>query len=171
MTSQTGFTASSTDTLSWAPYETCWGVGWIGWSGIAIDQLVLPGLPMPPGLRAKPTPDVADLARRLASYFDGRTDWPSGANLIGSAASTAFENEVYRTVTAIPPGETMTYAEVASHVGRPGAARAVGAAMAKNRFAPMIPCHRVVGSDGSLRGYGGGIAMKRHLLEMEAAGA
>ena len=171
MTSQSGFTASSTEPLSWAPYETCVGIGWIGWSGSAIDRLVLPGLPMPAGLRAKPTPDVAVLARRLAAYFDGRTDWPSGAEFIDSAASTAFEAEVYRTVTAIPPGKTMTYADVASHVGRPGAARAVGAAMAKNRFAPMIPCHRVVGSDGSLRGYGGGITLKRHLLDMEAAGA
>jgi len=78
---------------------------------------------------------------------------------------------VYRAVTAIPPGNTMTYADVASQVGHPGAARAIGAAMAKNRFAPMIPCHRVVGTDGSLRGYAGGIAMKRHLLEVEAAGA
>jgi O-6-methylguanine DNA methyltransferase len=126
---------------------------------------------MPAGLRAKPTLDVIVLARRLAAYFDGKADWPSGAEFIDSAASTAFEAEVYRTVTAIPPGKTMTYADVASHVGRPGAARAVGAAMAKNRFAPMIPCHRVVGSDGSLRGYRGGMAMKRHLLEMEAAGA
>jgi len=65
----------------------------------------------------------------------------------------------------------MTYAAVASQVGHPGAARAIGAAMAKNRFAPMIPCHRVVGTDGSLRGYAGGLAMKRHLLEVEAAGA
>ena len=65
----------------------------------------------------------------------------------------------------------MTYADVAALVGRPRAARAVGAAMAKNRFAPMIPCHRVIGTDGSLRGYAGGIEMKRRLLDMEAADA
>jgi O-6-methylguanine DNA methyltransferase len=62
----------------------------------------------------------------------------------------------------------MTYAAVAAAVGRPGAARAVGAAMAANRFAPMIPCHRVVGSDGSLRGYAGGVEMKRYLITLEA---
>ena len=63
----------------------------------------------------------------------------------------------------------MTYAEVAAEAGRPGAARAVGTAMAANRFAPVIPCHRVVGSDGSLRGYGGGLEMKRSLLAVERA--
>ncbi len=86
-------------------------------------------------------------------------------------SATDFETTVYRIVAAIPAGATMTYAEVADQAGRPGAARAVGAAMAKNRFAPMIPCHRVVGSDGSLRGYAGGLDMKRQLLAMEATRA
>jgi methylated-DNA-[protein]-cysteine S-methyltransferase len=126
---------------------------------------------MPPGSKAQPTRGVAELAKRLARYFDGDGGWPSGAEFIDSAASTSFEAAVYRAVTAIPPGNTMTYAAVASQVGHPGAARAIGAAMAKNRFAPMIPCHRVVGTDGSLRGYAGGLAMKRHLLEVEALGA
>lgn len=176
MTSQSDSTAPSTEPLSWARYETDLGTGWIGWSRSVmdrsvIDRMVLPGLPMPPGSEAKPNLGVAELARRLARYFDGSGDWPSGADLVDSAAATAFETEVYRIVTAIPPGETMTYADVASRAGRPGAARAVGAAMAKNRFAPLIPCHRVVGTDGSLRGYAGGIAMKRHLLEVESAGA
>ena len=171
MTSQSGSTASSTEPLSWAPYETALGIGWIGWSGDVIDRMVLPGLPMPSGQKATPPPGVAVLARRLSAYFDGSRDWPSGADFIDAASSTAFEAAVYRTVTAIPPGETMTYADVASRAGRPGAARAVGAAMAKNRFAPMIPCHRVIGTDGSLRGYAGGIEMKRRLLDMEAADA
>jgi len=186
MTSRTGSTASSAEPLSWAPYETRMGIGWIGWSGSvtdrsvtdrsvtdqsAIGQIVLPGLPMPPGKKVQPTPGVIGMALRLTRYFDGSGEWPSGAEFIDSAAATPFEAAVYRAVTAIPPGNTMTYADVASQVGHPGAARAIGAAMAKNRFAPMIPCHRVVGTDGSLRGYAGGIAMKRHLLEVEAAGA
>jgi len=72
-------------------------------------------------------------------------------------------------VASIPRGATMTYATVAAAVGRPGAARAVGAAMAANRFAPVIPCHRVVGSDGTLRGYAGGLEMKLRMLVMEGA--
>jgi O-6-methylguanine DNA methyltransferase len=78
---------------------------------------------------------------------------------------------IYERVVAIPPGSTLTYAEVARECGAPGAARAVGAAMAENPVAPLIPCHRVVGSDGSLRGYAGGIEMKRRLLDMEASRA
>ena len=87
-----------------------------------------------------------------------------------AAASTDLQAAIYDVVSAIPAGETMTYRQVAEAVGRQGAARAVGAAMAANRFAPMIPCHRVVGSDGTLRGYAGGLEMKRALLEMERSG-
>ncbi len=157
--------------MSWASYETRHGRGWIGWDDTgAIDRLVLPGLPKPDGTVTAPPAEVERLAGALAGYFDGSGGWPSGEGCIVPASATAFDTAVYQVVTAIPAGTTMTYSQVASRVGRPGAARAVGAAMAKNRFAPMIPCHRVVGSDGSLRGYAGGLAMKQALLDMEADG-
>jgi methylated-DNA-[protein]-cysteine S-methyltransferase len=78
---------------------------------------------------------------------------------------------VYRVVAAIPSGKTMTYGEVAGAAGNPKAARAVGQAMAKNRFAPIIPCHRVVPASGGVGSYGGGSELKKAMLDMEAGGA
>ncbi len=95
----------------------------------------------------------------------------AGDDYVDRAARTPLDLAIYATVAAIPPGETVTYAEVARCVGRPGAARAVGAAMARNPFPPLIPCYRVVGADGSLRGYAGGLALKRRLLELEEGNA
>jgi methylated-DNA-[protein]-cysteine S-methyltransferase len=72
-------------------------------------------------------------------------------------------------VRAIPYGETAAYAEIARRIGRPDACRAVGRANGRNPVAVIVPCHRVMGSDGSLTGYAGGIEMKRALLELERA--
>jgi O-6-methylguanine DNA methyltransferase len=106
---------------------------------------------------------------RIEDWFAGSRRARVDEDLCDRAGRTDFEREVYRVVAAIPPGTTASYADVARRAGRPGAARAVGAAMARNPFAPLIPCHRVVGSDGSLRGYGGGMEMKEALLREEAA--
>jgi methylated-DNA-[protein]-cysteine S-methyltransferase len=78
-----------------------------------------------------------------------------------------FTKAVLRECSRIPRGETLTYGELARRVGHPGAARAVGQIMARNVLPPFVPCHRVVGADGSLTGFGGGIALKIRLLEME----
>ena len=85
---------------------------------------------------------------------------------------TAFEWKVYKVVRQIPRGQTRSYAWVARQLGKPGAARAVGLALKRNPFAPRIPCHRVVRSDGSLGGYSarGGLRRKRQLLASEAGG-
>ena len=91
---------------------------------------------------------------------------PDGTGF-AETATTPFRRRVYGIVCAIPPGQTRTYREVAVVAGSPLAARAVGTAMAENRFAPLIPCHRVVGSDGALHGYGGGLKMKQALLLRE----
>ena len=80
---------------------------------------------------------------------------------------TIFENNVYRTVLRIPFGQTRSYLWVACKIGRPGAVRAVGNALKKNPFAPYVPCHRVIASDGSLGGYSGGLVKKKGLLERE----
>jgi AraC family transcriptional regulator of adaptative response/methylated-DNA-[protein]-cysteine methyltransferase len=84
-------------------------------------------------------------------------------------AGTAFQEAVWSELRKIPPGETRSYAEIAAAVGNPKAVRAVGSANGDNHVAVLIPCHRVVRSDGSLGGYAGGLDRKRKLLEAEGA--
>lgn len=109
------------------------------------------------------TPFV-DVKRQLEEYFAGeRTTFevklaPEGA---------PFEREVWHALEAIPYGETVSYGEIARRVGQPTAARAVGTANGRNPIAVIVPCHRVIGADGSLTGYGGGLERKRLLLELE----
>lgn len=108
------------------------------------------------------------LRRLMERYFAGEAVDLSGVALDLDGA-TAFQRTVLDLVRAIPRGHVRTYGEVAAVAGRPGAARAVGGVMATNPVCIVIPCHRVVGSDGGLGGFGGGPAMKRRLLEMEGA--
>ena len=82
---------------------------------------------------------------------------------------TPFQRAVYRVVAHIPKGSTMTYAQVASAIGRPKAVRAVGNALNRNPFAPQVPCHRVIRSDGSLGGFASGPRKKKALLKREGA--
>jgi len=81
--------------------------------------------------------------------------------------ATEFQRRVYRAVCRIPAGQTRSYRWVAERLGRPAAARAVGQALHRNPFAPLVPCHRVIRSDGSLGGFAGGAAKKRRLLAAE----
>jgi methylated-DNA-[protein]-cysteine S-methyltransferase len=81
---------------------------------------------------------------------------------------TPFQEKVWRQIALIPFRETITYSELAARAGAPGAVRAVGAATGRNRIGIIIPCHRVVGKDGSLTGYAGGLPRKRHLLDLES---
>src|SRR3954451_24720063 len=107
---------------------------------------------------------IASAAIQLEQYFAGeRTSFDLDISLDG----TPFERRVWDAVRAIPYGETATYAEIARRIGSPSACRAVGRANGRNPIAVIVPCHRVVGSDGSLTGYAGGIEMKRALLELE----
>lgn len=152
-----------------AAYETDSGRGWLSFdAGGGLVGLSLPGFPAPHPVESTPPLAIARLAGELGAYFDGTGPCPSGWKLIGPAARTPLDRCIYEVVCDIPAGSTMTYGEVAVAAGRPGAARAVGAAMARNPFPPMIPCHRVVGSDGDLRGYRGGTGMKQRLLRVEA---
>lgn len=108
------------------------------------------------------------LVRRvLASVAAARPD----PRLPLDIRATAFQRRVWQALRAIPRGETRTYAEVARAIGRPGAARAVGAACARNPLALVVPCHRVVRGDGGLGGYAWGIERKRRLLRRERAAA
>ena len=101
---------------------------------------------------------------QFAEYFAGAR---RAFDLPLDPRGTPFQCAVWRAVAAIPWGETRSYSEIAAAIGRPAAVRAVGAANGANRLPPVIPCHRVVGADGRLTGYAGGLAMKRLLLEME----
>jgi O-6-methylguanine DNA methyltransferase len=102
----------------------------------------------------------------LAEYFAGaRRDFTAPLDPIGAA----FYQRVWAEVTRVPYGETRSYGEIAAIVGAPQASRAVGTANATNPLAPFIPCHRIVGSDGHLTGYGPGLPLKFRLLRMEGA--
>jgi methylated-DNA-[protein]-cysteine S-methyltransferase len=104
------------------------------------------------------------LVRALDRYWAGRrVDFDIPLAVRG----TPFQRDVWRALQAVPYGETITYAELARRVGAPRAVRAVGRANGANPISIVIPCHRVVGSNGSLTGYGGGLERKRMLLELE----
>jgi methylated-DNA-[protein]-cysteine S-methyltransferase len=104
-------------------------------------------------------------ARQLRAYFgDGDAAFDLPFDLHG----TPFQQRVWRALSRIPAGETRSYAGVAAEIGTPQAVRAVGAAVGRNPLSVLVPCHRVVGSDGSLTGYAGGIDRKRRLLALEA---
>jgi methylated-DNA-[protein]-cysteine S-methyltransferase len=110
----------------------------------------------------------ADVARQLEEYFAGeRTTFDVRLRMLGGP----FEREVWEELLRIPYGETTSYGEIAQRVGKPHASRAVGAANGRNPIAIIVPCHRVIGSDGSLTGYGGGLERKRALLDLEAGRA
>jgi methylated-DNA-[protein]-cysteine S-methyltransferase len=103
----------------------------------------------------------------LTAYFDGSL---GALNAIPwSTGGTAFQNQVWRALIDIPAGETSTYAALAARIGRPAAVRAVGAANGANPLAVLVPCHRLIGADGSLTGYGGGLERKAWLLAHEGA--
>ena len=104
------------------------------------------------------------VSRQLDEYFAGeRTEF----DLELAPEGTPFQLDVWHQLTRIPYGETISYGELAKRVDRPGAARAVGAANGRNPIAIIVPCHRVIGADGSLTGFGGGIPWKRWLLNRE----
>jgi methylated-DNA-[protein]-cysteine S-methyltransferase len=103
----------------------------------------------------------------LDAYFAGATDALAAIRWAG--AGTDFQMNVWRALCTIPAGETLSYAGLAVRIGRPTAVRAVGLANGSNPVSLVVPCHRVIGSDGSLTGYGGGLHRKRWLLEHEGA--
>jgi methylated-DNA-[protein]-cysteine S-methyltransferase len=122
-----------------------------------------------PGKIDAPTGDdelFAQLRRVLTAYFDGQPLPPLPPL---DPAGTEFQREVWRALLEIVPGEPSTYGSIAARLGRPSAARALGAAVGRNPISILIPCHRVLGSTGDLTGYAGGIERKKALLELEAS--
>jgi methylated-DNA-[protein]-cysteine S-methyltransferase len=109
--------------------------------------------------------DPLDVAPRLRAYFAG--DLGALDDLAVDSGGTEFQRSVWSALRRIPPGRTRSYGDLAAEIGSPQASRAVGAANGRNPIAIVVPCHRVIGADGSLTGYAGGTWRKRWLLAHE----
>jgi len=165
-----------TEKLSYITFNT--DMGWIGILGLAKGLLHIT-LPQPSVHEVRQllgdsvshatwSPHLfKDLMERLKVYFSGhRTTFPDKLDL---SQATHFQREVWEITRLIPYGETRSYAWVAEQIKKPRAMRAVGQALSKNPLPIIIPCHRVVASDGKLGGFGGGVEMKRYLLSLETS--
>lgn len=112
-------------------------------------------------------PVLSATAAALTAYFSGKPFTLPPLD----PAGTAFQREVWQALLAIAPGQPSTYGALAGQLGRASAARALGAAVGRNPISVLVPCHRVVGADGSLTGYAGGLDRKQALLSLEAVSA
>lgn len=111
-------------------------------------------------------PLLQEAERQLGDYFAGTRN---GFDLPLAPRGTAFQQQVWQALRAIPYGATWSYAQLAQHIDKATAVRAVGAANGRNPIPIVIPCHRVIGADGALTGFGGGLPTKRFLLQLEGA--
>lgn len=150
-------------------------MGWVGLLG-SESGLRAATPPQPSAARAERRLDTKDAVRsekyfsdtvaRLKDYFSGkRVEFPDELDL---SSATDFQRQVWRLTRLIPYGETRSYGWLAARLGKKGAGRAVGQALARNPLPVIIPCHRVVATDGKLGGYSGGVGIKRSLLRLEA---
>lgn len=119
---------------------------------------------VPQGIQEAETPLIKEAAQQLRSYFAGEL---KDFSLPLAPVGTKFQKKVWKALCEIPYGKTASYKEIAVKVGSPQAARAVGLANNRNPIPIVIPCHRVIGADGSLTGYAGGLALKQRLLNIE----
>lgn len=120
----------------------------------------------PPLVPAGDTPILREAAEQLTAWFGGertRFDLPL------RAAGTPFQRQVWEALCAIPYGQTCSYGDIAKQIGSPAAVRAVGTANGRNPLPIVVPCHRVIGANGTLTGYAGGLSIKRWLLAHEAS--
>jgi methylated-DNA-[protein]-cysteine S-methyltransferase len=137
-------------------------------SAAGLSGLWFDGQKHHPGALAVPQDDGSDAVlaateAALTAYFSGN---PFELPPL-DPAGTAFQREVWRALLAIAPGQPATYGALAGRLGRASAARALGAAVGRNPISVLVPCHRVVGADGSLTGYAGGLERKQALLQLE----
>ena len=129
-----------------------------------ITRLLLPGTTLPNGIKQQETPLLLQAATQIEEYFQGkRKTFKLPLKLKG----TEFQKLVWDALLTIPYGETRSYSEIACQIGRPKASRAVGMANHRNPVAIVVPCHRVIGKNGSLTGYAGGLDKKERLLDLE----
>ena len=118
-------------------------------------------------VRLEPDPELGGLTARLRAYFEGDLDIID--DMPTDPGGTPFQAEVWTALRRIPRGTTTSYGEIAAEIGRPSAVRAVGMANGDNPIPVVIPCHRVIGRNGRLTGYGGGLPRKEWLLRHEGA--
>ncbi|MFO0889947.1 MAG: methylated-DNA--[protein]-cysteine S-methyltransferase [Isosphaeraceae bacterium] len=134
-------------------------------TGLHMTGLAEDSSPVPDASWTQDDRAFVRVCEQLEAYFEGESvtfDLPLGLG------GTAFQRRVWQALCAIPYGVAISYAELARRIGQPGASRAVGSANGRNPVAIIVPCHRVIGADGGLGGYGGGLDRKRWLLEHEA---
>jgi methylated-DNA-[protein]-cysteine S-methyltransferase len=155
-------------TTTWTTYDSPLGTLTLVGGAAGLTALHFPD--EDPGLDDADRSDApfADALRQLDAYFEGGSE---GFDLALDPGGTSFQREVWDALKRIPPGSTTTYVALARSIGRPAAVRAVGAAVGRTPVPIVMPCHRVLGSDGSLTGYRGGLAFKRALLERERTSA
>ena len=143
------------------------GVCWMGTPGTSREEGLAwleHRLPIERAIEERAVEPLRQAMDQLERYFAGeRIQFSCPLDLRGTAFQVAVWEELYR----IPYGQTRTYAQIADLIGRPKAVRAVGAANGANPVAVIVPCHRVIGSNGALTGYGGGLPMKHWLLTLE----
>jgi len=120
-----------------------------------------------PGWERRTSPLLADAESQVCAYFAGNRH---GFNLPLAARGSPFQQKVWQYLQSIPYAQRHSYGQIAQSLGQPGSARAVGRAVGSNPWCLVIPCHRVVGSNGALTGYAGGLDRKRRLLELETNG-
>ena len=145
-------------------YEFSIGTLGIGEDGVGISHIFLPGTADVSAAVQKETPLIAAAAAQLREYFAGAR---KVFDLPLSPDGTAFQRRVWEKLCEIPYGECRSYGDLAGIIGNPKACRAVGMANHRNPILIVIPCHRVLGKDGSLTGYAAGMKMKQALLELE----
>jgi len=119
------------------------------------------------GEQLEPSANPGGYSAAVRAYFSGKLDAFADLKIAAAIPGTTFQTEVWAALRTIPSGQTRSYGQLAKQIGRPKAVRAVGAANGKNPCGLVVPCHRVIGADGSLTGFGAGIERKRWLLTHE----
>ena len=154
-------------------FPTALGTCAVSWSELGISEVLLPGAwaPARPALDLDRAPaDVGDAIARIVTLLEGEPTDLRGV-VLDETGVDAFRRAVYAATRRIGPGETATYGQIARAIGEPESARDVGAALGRNPFPIVVPCHRVLAADGALHGFSapGGIETKRRMLEIEGA--
>ncbi len=160
--------SSANDTCYWHQIETPIGAVLLAGDGERLVRIHFQSGPRPlrpPAHWVAAAHPFAAAAAQLAAYFAGQR---RGFDLPLAPAGTEFQLRVWHALCAVPYGETINYGELARRVGNPRAARAVGLANGANPLPIVVPCHRVIGANGALTGFGGGLPIKRALLALES---
>lgn len=148
---------------SFLPYHSPVGTLWVMENGQAITEIRKSETPPATGIQQE-TRLLQMAVQQLQAYFAGKR---KAFSLPLAPEGTPFQKRVWRTLLQIPYGETRSYGQIAQAVGNPKACRAVGMANHRNPILLVVPCHRVIGKNGSLTGYGGGLKTKAYLLQLE----